>query len=220
MASGEGEILKDQKRHPYQEEKTPGPSSIFDGDFSLPTQEPQQTSHQQEMKQTGEKRKKRIRRWNKTANRGAEDQKRPRRRRSWKARLVLALLALFVVGAGGLAAYLGVATRNDDLWLDLDQIPYKTGTVIYAREEGGEWEEYAVLPCTQNKEYVPGDQMPQALKDAFIAAEDKDFYTHSGVNLLRTGYAVATSSSTPSPAPISAARTASRWGPPPSTSSW
>ena len=43
---------------------------------------------------------------------------------------------LFVVGAGGLAAYLGVATRNDDLWLDLDQIPYKTGTVIYAREEG------------------------------------------------------------------------------------
>lgn len=31
--------------------------------------------------------------------------------------------------------------------------------------------------------------MPRYLKDAFIAVEDKDFYSHHGVNLLRTVYA-------------------------------
>ena len=206
--------MGDDKKHPDQNGWEPiGPPSIFDEDYVFPGEGqgvgPYQGEEAREAKRgtkaaaQEKKRRKKEGKAVQKAARGARrapqpekaaraaKQKRPRRRRSWKARLVLALLALFVVGAGGLAAYLGVATRNDDLWLDLDQIPYKTGTVIYAREEGGEWEEYAVLPCTQNKEYVPGDQMPQALKDAFIAVEDKDFYTHSGVNLLRTGYAVA-----------------------------
>lgn len=103
--------------------------------------------------------------------------------------MVLALLLLVLLGIGSLGVYLGVSTRNDDLWLDLDQIPYKTETIIYAKEENGDWEEYASLPCTQNKQYVEGSLMPRYLKDAFIAVEDKDFYSHHGVNLLRTVYA-------------------------------
>ena len=60
--------------------------------------------------------------------------------------MVLALLLLVLLGIGSLGVYLGVSTRNDDLWLDLDQIPYKTETIIYAKEENGDWEEYAVPP--------------------------------------------------------------------------
>lgn len=117
-------------------------------------------------------------------------EKAPRRRLTWKGRLLAALAVLLVVVLGGFAVYLQLATRNDDLWLDLSQIPYKDATVIYAREEGGDWQQYAVLPCTQNKEYVAGDEMPRYLKDAFVAVEDKDFYKHHGINVLRTGYAM------------------------------
>ena len=117
-------------------------------------------------------------------------EKAPRRRLTWKGRLLAALAVLLVAVLGGFAVYLQLATRNDDLWLDLSQIPYKDATVIYAREEGGDWQQYAVLPCTQNKEYVAGDEMPRYLKDAFVAVEDKDFYKHHGINVLRTGYAM------------------------------
>ena len=64
---------------------------------------------------------------------------RPRKKRSLKAKVVLALLLLVLLGIGSLGVYLGVSTRNDDLWLDLDQIPYKTETIIYAKEENGDW---------------------------------------------------------------------------------
>ncbi|MDD2993625.1 MAG: transglycosylase domain-containing protein [Pygmaiobacter sp.] len=114
----------------------------------------------------------------------------PRRRLTWKGRLVAALAVLLVALVGGFTVYLQLATRNDDLWLDLSQIPYKDATIIYAREEGGDWQQYAVLPCTQNKEYVPGDALPRYLKGAFVAVEDKDFYKHHGINVLRTGYAM------------------------------
>jgi len=35
----------------------------------------------------------------------------------------------------------------------------------------------------ENREFVPIDQVPQHLKDAIVAIEDKSFYKHSGINL-------------------------------------
>ena len=118
---------------------------------------------------------------------GAQEKEKQRRHHSLRARILLSLLLILLVGVGSLGIYLGVSTRNDDLWLDLDQIPYKTETIIYAKEEDGDWQEYATLPCTQNKEYVDGSLMPRYLKDAFIAVEDKDFYNHHGINLVPDG---------------------------------
>lgn len=179
--------MAERKKHPYREGENSGTGSIFDEDFVLQpdgeTHGPYQDGIPPFAKDHGTKKRIFARREK------APRRPRPRKKRSLKAKVVLALLLLVLLGIGSLGVYLGVSTRNDDLWLDLDQIPYKTETIIYAKEENGDWEEYASLPCTQNKQYVEGSLMPRYLKDAFIAVEDKDFYSHHGVNLLRTVYA-------------------------------
>ena len=178
-------------QHPYREEGDGEKKSIFDEDFSLPADENLNGPYRDAAASPHLQKKKKEKysaRADKTDKKKKRPQK-PRRRRSWKARVALALVLLVLVSVGSLGIYLGVSTRNDDLWLDLDQIPYKTQTIIYAKDEGGDWEEYAVLPCTQNKQYVDGSMMPRYLKDAFIAVEDKDFYDHHGVNFVRTIYA-------------------------------
>ena len=179
--------MAERKKHPYREGENSGTGSIFDEDFVLQpdgeTHGPYQDGIPPFAKEHRTKKRFFARREK------APRRPRPRKKRSLKAKVVLALLLLVLLGIGSLGVYLGVSTRNDDLWLDLDQIPYKTETIIYAKEENGDWEEYASLPCTQNKQYVEGSLMPRYLKDAFIAVEDKDFYSHHGVNLLRTVYA-------------------------------
>ncbi|MFV0414096.1 MAG: transglycosylase domain-containing protein [Oscillospiraceae bacterium] len=106
-------------------------------------------------------------------------------------RLALVLLAVFTVAFLVLAGKVLYAARNDYLWLDLEQIPYRVQTVLYYTDaETGEEFEYARLQNTQDKEYVDGSQMPQYLKDAFVAVEDKDFYKHGGISLGRTLFAV------------------------------
>lgn len=105
-------------------------------------------------------------------------------------RAALILGALLLVVAVSLGIYVKYSTRNDDLWLDLSQIPYKSATVLYYTDPvSGEVGEYARLSSTQNKEYAPPEQIPQMLRDAFVAVEDKGFYDHKGVDLKRTLYA-------------------------------
>ena len=179
--------MAERKKHPYREGENNGTGSIFDEDFVLQPDGETHGPYQDEIPPFAKEHrtKKQIFAQREKAPR----RPRPRKKRSLKAKVVLALLLLVLLGIGSLGVYLGVSTRNDDLWLDLDQIPYKTETIIYAKEKNGDWEEYASLPCTQNKQYVEGSLMPRYLKDAFIAVEDKDFYSHHGVNLLRTVYA-------------------------------
>lgn len=134
----------------------------------------------------------------KAAARGSKEkrQKKPqktkkqKKHRSFRERVVTLLLAAALCGGAGLCVYLGAATANDALWLDLEQIPYNTATVLYAKDAAGEWAEYSTIACTQNKTWVPSDQIPDELRHAFVAVEDKDFYRHSGVNVKRTLFAV------------------------------
>ena len=179
--------MAERKKHPYREGENSGTGSIFDEDFVLQPDGETHGPYQDGIPPFAKDHRTKKRFF--AQREKAPRRPRPRKKRSLKAKVVLALLLLVLLGIGSLGVYLGVSTRNDDLWLDLDQIPYKTETIIYAKEENGDWEEYASLPCTQNKQYVEGSLMPRYLKDAFIAVEDKDFYSHHGVNLLRTVYA-------------------------------
>lgn len=115
---------------------------------------------------------------------------RPQKRFKWLKRCLLAFAILLVCAGAFLVIYVNSTTQNDFLWLDLEQIPYKDATVLYAKDpDETEWQVYATLPSTQYKEYIEGSRMPQQLKDAFVAIEDKDFYNHSGVSFKRTLYA-------------------------------
>lgn len=118
-------------------------------------------------------------------------EKKKRYRKKIFKRVLLGMAAAFLLAILVVSGMVMYNLRNDDLWLNLDQVPYRTETILYyTDQQTGEVLEYARLPSTQNKEYVPAEQIPQMLKDAFVAIEDKDFYDHNGVSLRRTAFAV------------------------------
>lgn len=118
----------------------------------------------------------------------------PKKRRSrhpiiW--RMVFTLFALLILGCAALGGYLWHETKNDFLWLDLEQLPHKSATILYAQDrDTGEWEEYARLEATQQKIWVDLEDIPLEMQHAFVAIEDRDFYRHAGVSIKRTAYAV------------------------------
>lgn len=119
----------------------------------------------------------------------------PTRTTKQKILRLVGILSIFVmvfslVGVIVLGIFIKQSTLNDDLWLDLEQIPYRTASVLtYTDPQTGEVGVYAQLPSTQDKLYVEGGEMPQYLRDAFVAVEDKNFYKHNGFDLKRTIFA-------------------------------
>ncbi len=117
------------------------------------------------------------------------------RRRASKGRGVLRRVFWFLLGLLlalllAMFGYLLFSTRNDYLWLELEQLPYRDATILYAQDrETGEWVEYARLASTQQKIWIPLAEIPERMRQAFVAIEDKHFYTHCGVSFTRTAYA-------------------------------
>ncbi len=124
------------------------------------------------------------------AEKKAEKKNKQRRRHPVVFAAVSVLLCVLVVGCLSLASYLNYSTRNDFLWLDLEQLPYRDATILYAQDAAGEWQEYTRLSATQQKIWVPLSEIPEDLQHAFVAVEDKNFYRHFGVSIKRTVYAV------------------------------
>ncbi len=59
-------------------------------------------------------------------------------------------------------------------------------SIIYVKDEAGEWQEYQRIHGDENRIWVGIDKMPDNLKNAFIAIEDETFKTHKGINWRRT----------------------------------
>ena len=114
-----------------------------------------------------------------------------RKRRTLLRRVLYGLLAACLLVCVGLGGYLAISTRNDFLWLELEQLPHREATILYGQDrETGEWVEYARLEATQQKIWTPLSEIPLDMQHAFVAIEDKHFYTHHGVSFTRTAYAV------------------------------
>ena len=93
------------------------------------------------------------------------------------------------VAAVWLASYLVDATKEDDRFLNLNDVKLAYTTILYAEdpENPGQYVEYHRLRNdTENRVWVDLDKIPQDVIDAFIAIEDKDFYNHKGINIKRT----------------------------------
>lgn len=71
----------------------------------------------------------------------------------------------------------------EDLRLDL------TSTICY-ENENGEIVEYEKITTNENRYWVPLNQVPQYMRDAFVSIEDERFYSHSGFDIKRTTRAV------------------------------
>jgi len=92
------------------------------------------------------------------------------------------LTLLFSVGIGILIGYIHTLPPIEQL----ERYSPPQATAIYDRT--GEIR-IATL-ARQNRDVIPLDKMPEILKKAFIAVEDKRFYNHFGVDFLRTARAI------------------------------
>jgi len=96
--------------------------------------------------------------------------------------LLKAIGALFVLGAAAvLATVIMTAVKvgsinNDSLYANIER-----SSILYDIDGT----EIDTLHYTEDRKIVPIDEMPDDLKNAFIAIEDKTFYKHHGFNFRR-----------------------------------
>ncbi|QQK79236.1 PBP1A family penicillin-binding protein [Salicibibacter cibi] len=96
----------------------------------------------------------------------------------------IALIVLFVTilaGTATTAAYILDAPP-----LDPDELVFAEGATVYDMNN----QEVGKLQGTENRTYRDIEEMPEHLKNAFIAVEDTRFYDHGGIDLYRIGGAI------------------------------
>ena len=73
--------------------------------------------------------------------------------------------------------------------LDLNDFTLNQSSIIYYQDSNGDYKKLTTVKSSENRIWVDGDQIPQYMKDALVAIEDKRFYTHKGVDWFRTAHA-------------------------------
>ena len=130
-----------------------------------------------------------------------EHQERPRRRkrRSSPAAAVLKVLGtLLLVGlvTGAFlccfgAVYIKTVIIPIAQEFTMNDFDVGENSVMYYEDKtSGEYKELVTLLNTTSSIWVDSDEIPKYLKEAAVAVEDKRFYTHPGVDWVRTGKAV------------------------------
>lgn len=104
--------------------------------------------------------------------------------------LVAVLAALGALGVG-LLVYINTYS-NEALDIDLHNLKLSYTSFIYTTDANGKVKKSQTLyGGDNNRIWVDYDKIPQTMKDAMIAIEDKRFYEHDGVDWTRTLGAVA-----------------------------
>ena len=122
-----------------------------------------------------------------SARRPAAHQRGPR----WTVRLLGAFFALFFIltfGAVGVAGYLFYHYGRDlPEYAQLADYQPPVTTRVYAGD-GRLLAEYA----TERRVFRPIDAIPARVIDAFVSAEDKNFFSHSGIDAIGVARAILT----------------------------
>lgn len=75
------------------------------------------------------------------------------------------------------------------LGIDLNDFTLNQSSIIYYKDPNGDYQKLTTVKSSENRIWIDGDQIPQHMKDALVAIEDKRFYTHKGVDWFRTAHA-------------------------------
>lgn len=101
----------------------------------------------------------------------------------------ICFVALFITGIS-FAIYV-LTLASEPTGIDLKAKSLNQTSFIYIKDDDtGEFKEYQTLYSTENRIWVDNQDIPQAMKDAVVAIEDKRFYDHHGVDWTRTLSAV------------------------------
>lgn len=102
--------------------------------------------------------------------------------------LMILLIACVIVGISVSIYLIGLA--NEPTGIDLHASKLQLTSFIYVNGKDGRPVEYQRLHSTENRIWVDFEDIPQQMKDAMVAIEDKRFYEHNGVDWIRTMGAV------------------------------
>lgn len=104
---------------------------------------------------------------------------------------VLAVLVLTMIFFSILFAMYINRTMKNKVEVNLNAYDLSQATEMYAKEKGSdEWKMYQTLYDGENRILLTADQIPENLRKAAVAIEDKRFYKHKGVDWKGTLRAV------------------------------
>lgn len=95
------------------------------------------------------------------------------------------MVALIITGISiGIYIY---SLASEPTGIDLTAKSMNQTSFIYTKDKDtGEFKQYQTLYSTENRIWVDNQDIPQAMKDAQVAIEDKRFFDHHGVDWART----------------------------------
>lgn len=102
-------------------------------------------------------------------------------------KIILLLILLVVVIGSGIVIGMLYGAWGDDFEISENELIIGSSNSVVLDSDGNK---IAELSGDENRKIIKLDQMPQNLKNAYIAIEDERFYTHSGVDFKRTGAAI------------------------------
>ena len=100
--------------------------------------------------------------------------------------ILLILIMALVVGTGVVVGML-YGGWGDDFEITKEELVVGSSNSVVLDKDGNK---LAELSGDENRKIIKLDQMPQNLKNAYVAIEDERFYKHSGVDFKRTAAAV------------------------------
>lgn len=125
----------------------------------------------------------------------SNDKKNKKKKKTTKESVLKVLLSIFLIGTitfsfviGGFLIYI-FGFVDYSMVGDLEDLTLNFTTTIYCKDtKTGEFVEYQRLHGGDNRIWISDaeGEIPQYLKDALVAIEDKDFFDHDGVDWGRT----------------------------------
>ena len=82
------------------------------------------------------------------------------------------------------------SVAGDRVEYDVRASKLQLTSMIYVMDESGKMKEYNKAYSSENRIWVDFNDIPQHMKDAIISIEDKRFYEHNGVDMIRTTGAI------------------------------
>lgn len=100
--------------------------------------------------------------------------------------LVSSVMLMFTIAGKGKSTSKLDPFNSNDIVENIKNLEINMTSIIYVKDKNGKWQEYQRLHGNENRIWVPIENVPQNLIDAFVSIEDERFYTHTGVDWKRT----------------------------------
>ena len=101
--------------------------------------------------------------------------------------ILLIIVAAAVIGTGVVVGML-YGAWGSDFEITKEELIIGTANSVVLDSDGNQ---IAELSGDENRKIIRLDEMPENLKNAYVAIEDERFYSHSGVDFKRTAAAIA-----------------------------